>query len=122
MEDKTAKESVAAATRKKWRQWLKANGRKKTSVWLLLYRKNSGQKTISYAEAVEEALCFGWIDNLANRRDEESYYLHFTPRKPKSNWSKLNITRAERMIKEGLMMPEGQQLIDLAKEDGRWKS
>src|SRR5688572_25952882 len=116
MDEKLEREMVTASTSKQWRKWLQTNGKKKTSAWLLLYRKNSGRKSLSYAEAVEHALCFGWIDNLANRRDEESYFLHFTPRKPKSNWSKLNITRAQRMMDEGLMMPEGQQLIDLAKQ------
>ena len=122
MEEKMERDTVIASTSTQWRKWLQANGRKKTSAWLLLYRKNSGHKSLSYAEAVEHALCFGWIDNRANRRDAESYYLHFTPRIPKSNWSQLNISRAQRMINTGLMMPEGLQLINQAKQDGKWIS
>ena len=70
---------------------------------------------------MEEALCFGWIDSLAKKRDDESFYLTFTPRNPKSKWSKLNRERAERMIEKGLMTPGGQRLIDLAKESGKWE-
>jgi uncharacterized protein YdeI (YjbR/CyaY-like superfamily) len=75
---------------------------------------------ISYDEAVEEALCFGWIDNKGMNRDEESSYLQFCPRKEKGNWSKRNKARAEKMIQQGLMTKTGQYFIDIAKENGKW--
>lgn len=87
----------------------------------MLYHKKSKMPGINIVEATEEALCFGWIDSLAKKRDDESYCLTFTPRNPKkSKWSKPNRERAERMIKEGLMTPFGQQLIDIAKNTGKW--
>ena len=120
METHAGIETFYAPTRKHWRKWLEKYGQKKTTVWLILYHKASATKSIYYAEAVEEALCFGWIDNRANSRDEESYYLRFTHRKPNGNWSKLNIERATRMIKEGQMTEHGQKFIDFAKENGKW--
>lgn len=110
-----------ALTRKQWRKWLEKNGQSKPSVCLIIYHKKSNTKSIYYNDAVEEALCFGWIDCKGNKRDLESYYLQFTPRKPKSNWSKLNRERVERMIKEGLMTEQGQKLIDIAKQTGKWE-
>lgn len=122
METNNGIETLYAKTRKQWRAWLKKNGQLKKSVCLIIGHKNSNTKTISYNESIEEALCFGWIDSKANKRDPESFYLQFTPRKPKSNWSKPNVERVERMIKEGLMTAHGQQLIDIAKQEGRWNS
>jgi uncharacterized protein YdeI (YjbR/CyaY-like superfamily) len=121
METKDGKQAVYAKTRAQWRKWLKQNSQKEKSVWLILYRKGSKTPCINLIEATEEALCFGWIDSLAKKRDDESYYLTFTPRKPKSKWSKPNRERAERMIKEGLMTEQGQKAIDKAKETGNWE-
>ena len=73
-------------------------------------------------EAVEEALCFGWIDSKALKRDEESRYQYFSPRKPKSNWSRINRERVDRLVKGGLMAPAGQALIDIAKKNGTWEA
>jgi uncharacterized protein YdeI (YjbR/CyaY-like superfamily) len=120
MENKNERDSFYAKTRKQWRQWLEKNGEKKASVWLVIYHKKSTTPGVSYVEAVEEGLCFGWIDSKANKRDEESYYQYFSKRKPNSNWSKSNIERVERLTKEGLMRPEGQEMVDLAKASGRW--
>ncbi len=121
MEIKDGKQAVYAATREDWRKWLKQNSQSEKSVWLILYHKKSKVECININDATEEALCFGWIDSLAKKRDAESYYLTFTPRNPKSsNWSKPNIERAERMIKEGLMTEHGQKLIDIAKNSGKW--
>ncbi|MFM9726436.1 YdeI/OmpD-associated family protein, partial [Streptomyces scabiei] len=75
-------------------------------------------KSVYYDEAVEEAICFGWIDSIANKRDAESKYQFFAKRKPKSNWSKLNRERAEKMISQGLMTPSGAAMIELAKQTG----
>lgn len=104
-----------------WRAWLQQHGQTKKSVWLILYHKKSGVPTISYEEAIKHALCFGWIDSKAKSRDAQSSYLKFTPRNPKSTWSKRNRERAAIMIESGLMAASGQMMIDLAKEKGRWE-
>lgn len=108
------------ANRSAWRKWLAANHTSLEPVGLIVFHKKSKTPNITYEEAVEEALCFGWIDNKGMKRDEESMYLQFTPRKEKGNWSKLNRERAERMIREGLMTKAGQVFIDLAKRSGKW--
>lgn len=121
METKDGKQAIYAKTRLVWRKWLQKYSQQEKSVWLILYHKKSSVKSISLIEATEEALCFGWIDSLCKKRDAESYYLTFTPRNPKkSNWSKPNIERAERMIEQGLMTEYGQQVIDIARKNGRW--
>jgi uncharacterized protein YdeI (YjbR/CyaY-like superfamily) len=113
-------ETFYASTRGQWREWLEKNGQSKKEVCLIIYHKKSKTESVSYGEAVEEALCFGWIDSLANKRDAESVYQRFSPRKPTSNWSTSNRERVERLVKEGLMTERGQQLIDLAKQRGKW--
>lgn len=122
METKDGKQAVYAATRADWRQWLKQNSQEEKSVWLILYHKKSKTPSVSISDAMEEALCFGWIDSLAKKRDPESFYLTFTPRNPKSKWSKTNRERAERLTDKGLMTTQGQKLIDIAKNTGRWDS
>lgn len=107
-------------TRDQWRDWLQHNCQSEKSVWLIIYHKKSTTASMNYQEAVEEALCFGWIDCRANKRNKESYYLYFTHRKLKSNWSKPNIERVARMTEQGLMTPQGQQHIDHAKSTGKW--
>ena len=109
-----------AKTRKEWRKWLEKNSQTEKSVWLIIYHKTSDTKSVYYEEAVEEAICFGWIDSIAHKRDEESKYQFFAVRKPKSNWSKANRERAVKMIEQGLMTSSGQRLIDLAKQTGTW--
>jgi uncharacterized protein YdeI (YjbR/CyaY-like superfamily) len=109
------------ASRAAWRKWLATN-ESPEPVWLVLYRKSSKKHNLTYADAVEEALCYGWIDNRANPRDDESSYLRFTPRKPESSWSKLNIDRANRLIRLGLMTNAGLAFIDIAKKTGKWKT
>jgi uncharacterized protein YdeI (YjbR/CyaY-like superfamily) len=120
MEYKDGKPALYARTREEWRNWLNQNSQTTKSVWLILYHKKSNIPSITLEEATEEALCFGWIDSLAKKRDEQSYYLTFTPRNPKSKWSKTNIKRAERMIKENKMTEQGQRLVDIAKMAGLW--
>jgi len=112
--------AVSAPTRKIWRTWLAKNHEKETSVWLIIFHKKSRQASVYYDEAVEEALCFGWVDSVSNSRNEESSYLYFAKRKPKSNWSKANKDRVEKLTKLGLIMPAGQAMIDLAKQTGTW--
>jgi uncharacterized protein YdeI (YjbR/CyaY-like superfamily) len=109
-----------AKNRKTWRCWLEKNNDKEKSVWLIMYRKNAAKKSVNYAEAVEEALCFGWIDSKANKRDEESFYQFFTRRNLKSNWSRVNKERVAKLIDDRLMTSRGLETIELAKRNGTW--
>jgi uncharacterized protein YdeI (YjbR/CyaY-like superfamily) len=90
-----------------FRRWLEVNDGRVTELWVGFFKRNSGQGGLTYAEAVDEALCFGWIDGLKKRVDELSYTHRFTPRKPKSNWSRINIQHARRLQKAGRMSPGG---------------
>ncbi len=100
-------ETVFAKNRGEWRRWLAKNCARSEEIWLVFYKKASGKQTVSYDHAVEEALCFGWVDGMKKGLDEECYAFRFTPRKAKSAWSKSNIQRVERLIAEGKMMPAG---------------
>jgi uncharacterized protein YdeI (YjbR/CyaY-like superfamily) len=103
-----------------FRKWLAANHRQSDGIWLRIYKKGSGEPTVTYAEALDEALCFGWIDGLKQSHDKVSWRQRFTPRRPKSGWSKINTKHAERLIKAGRMKVAGQAQIAAAKKDGRW--
>jgi uncharacterized protein YdeI (YjbR/CyaY-like superfamily) len=105
---------------KDWRNWLEKNGKTEKAVFLIIYHQKSKTPSVHYAESIEHSLCYGWIDSKALKRDEESFYLSFTPRKPKSNWSKVNRERVTKMTEQGLMRPAGQAMIDLAKATGTW--
>jgi uncharacterized protein YdeI (YjbR/CyaY-like superfamily) len=107
-------ETVFAADRAEWRRWLEKNGARRQEIWLVFYKKASGRPTVSYDQAVEEALCFGWVDGLKKKLDEECYAFRFTPRKAKSAWSKSNLDRVERMIAEGKMTPAGLKVYHAA--------
>lgn len=120
METKDGIPAFHAKTNEEWHAWLKENGESEKAVLLIMYHKDSKTLSVPYHEAIEEALCYGWIDSKANKRDDESSYLCFTPRKPKSIWSKINKDRVEKMTSKGLMTPAGQALIDLAKKTGTW--
>ena len=120
VETKNGIETFYAPTNKEWREWLSEKGHSEKSVWLIIYHKNSQTPSIEYHESIEDALCFGWIDSKAIKRNEESFYLYFTKRKPKSNWSKINKERVAKLTEQGLMTPAGQVYIDLAKENGTW--
>ncbi len=109
-----------AADRAAWREWLERHHAARTQVWLLLHKKHVEEPSVRYDEAVEEALCWGWIDGLTKRWDERSYAVRFTPRKPGSVWSESNVERVTRMIAEGRMTPAGQALVDEAKRRGTW--
>jgi uncharacterized protein YdeI (YjbR/CyaY-like superfamily) len=122
VEEKNGIPAIRAATRSEWRKWLTKNHKRQEAVWLIIYHKELERQSVYYAEAVEEAICFGWIDSKPNKRDSESYYLFFAKRKEKSNWSKANRERAERMIAAGLMKPAGQAMIDIALKIGTWKA
>lgn len=96
-----------AINRIEWREWLEKNHATVEELWLIFYRKSTGVPSIEYKEAVEEALCFGWIDGLRKRFDEKRYGCRFTPRRPRSKWSPLNIKMAEKMLGDGKMTPAG---------------
>ncbi|MEQ1624601.1 MAG: YdeI/OmpD-associated family protein [Sediminibacterium sp.] len=89
---------------------------------MIIYNKKSTTSSCKYEEAVEEALCFGWIDSIAKKRDAESSYQYFSVRKPKSNWSKSNRDRVEKLTALGLITERGQKMIDLAKQTGTWEA
>jgi len=97
--------------RKAWREWLKKNHTTKKEVWLIYYKKRTGKERIPYNDAVEEALCFGWIDSTVRRIDDERYAQKFTPRRAGSIWSTINIERAQKMIKQGRMTKRGLVLF-----------
>ena len=104
-----------------WERWLeKHHLDAPEGVWLRLFKKGHAAATLTYAEAVEVALCFGWIDGQAKREDESSRLQRFTPRRRRSGWSKVNTERAERLVAAGRMRPAGAREIEAAKEDGRW--
>lgn len=100
-------ETFCAENRQQWREWLSQYHDKKTEIWLIFYDKESNKPSISYLHSVEEALCFGWIDGIAKRMNDERRVQRFTPRRPKSNWTELNKERARRLIAQGLMTDAG---------------
>lgn len=115
-------ETFYAIDRKEWRSWLENNHHTSLGVWLIYYKVKSGKPSIQYNEAVKEALCFGWIDSKVKSLDEERYMQTFTPRKPKSVWSKLNKQYIQELIEEGLMTEAGFVKIEAAKQDGSWNT
>ena len=107
--------------RSRWRSWLvKNHDKEEDGIWLVFYRKKASKPTLEYEHAVEEALCFGWIDSIIKKIDETKYTRKFTPRKAGSMWSKLNKKRACKMIKQGLMTKAGLAKIRSAKKTGKW--
>jgi uncharacterized protein YdeI (YjbR/CyaY-like superfamily) len=113
-------ETFCPASQKVWRQWLQKNHVKKQSVWLVYYKMKSGKPTLSWGEAVDEALCFGWIDSTKRSVDDETFMQFFCKRKPTSMWSKINKGKIKRLIDEGLMTKAGFDRIDIAKQNGSW--
>jgi len=103
-----------------WRNWLSENHEKQKGVWLVYYKKHTGKPRVPYNEAVEEALCFGWIDSIVKRLDDERYMQKFTPRNPKSKWSASNKKRIEKLIGLGTMTGSGMRLVEIAKRNGKW--
>jgi uncharacterized protein YdeI (YjbR/CyaY-like superfamily) len=109
-----------AKTREEWREWLMNNHQSEKSVWLIIYRKESDTPSVYYPEAVDEALCFGWIDSKPNKRDSNSYYQFFAKRNPKSNWSKVNKEKVAKLMEQGLMERAGLEMIEIAHQNGTW--
>ena len=111
--------SISFKTRQAWRAWLQTNHDKETGIWMVFF-KQGDQPVIDYESAVEEALCFGWIDSIIKKIDEQKYARKFTPRRENSKWSDLNKSRAERLIKNGRMTENGMMKINAAKKNGMW--
>jgi uncharacterized protein YdeI (YjbR/CyaY-like superfamily) len=103
-----------------FRKWLAKNHGQSDGIWLRICKKGSQESSVTYAAALDEALCFGWIDGQKQRHDESSWLQKFTPRRQRSGWSKINTRHAERLIQSRRMKPAGQAQIDAAKKDGRW--
>jgi len=114
-------ETFFAADRGSWRAWLEKHHGVKKEIWLIFFKKHTGKACVSYPEAVEEALCFGWIDGILKRIDDKKHTVRFTPRKPRSRWSELNKTRVRRMIREGRMAKLGMDRVRDAKRSGEWQ-
>jgi len=114
--------SIYASDRQAWREWLTKNHFTSPGVWLIYYKVKSGQPSVKYSDAVKEALCFGWIDSKVKSLDEDRYQQIFTPRKPKSVWSKLNKQYIEELIAQDLITEAGLAKITDAKKDGSWNS
>ena len=106
-------ETIYVTTADEFRKWLLKNHKDKKEIWLIQYKKATKKPSIHYVEAVEEAICFGWIDGLEKSMDAERYALRFSPRRPKSNWTNTNKDRARRMIAEGRMTPAGRASLPL---------
>ena len=107
--------------RQEWRAWLSENHDKEPKgIWVIYYKGNTSSSSLTYDESVEEALCFGWIDSVIKKIDEEKYCRKFTPRRKGSNWSALNKKRIRKMIEAGLMTEHGLSKIEEAKKDGTW--
>jgi uncharacterized protein YdeI (YjbR/CyaY-like superfamily) len=105
-----------------FRKWLEKNHAESEGIWLRIFKKDSGRASITYAEALDQALCYGWIDGQKQRFDERSWLQKFTRRRPKSKWSRLNTQHVERLINAGQMTSAGLAAVEAAKADGRWQN
>jgi uncharacterized protein YdeI (YjbR/CyaY-like superfamily) len=111
---------VSFVSQEAWRTWLDEHHSGSPGVWLKIAKKGSGIATVSYAEALEVALCYGWIDGQKGKFDERYFVQRFTPRRPRSKWSKINCAKAAELIEKGEMRPAGLREVERAKADGRW--
>lgn len=107
-------------SRGEWRAWLAKHHDKEKEIWLVYYKKGSGKKSIAYPEALDEALCYGWIDSIVKKLDNEKYTQRYTPRNPRSLWSAANKGHVARLIREGRMTDHGLSKIEAAKRNGSW--
>ncbi|MES2141057.1 MAG: YdeI/OmpD-associated family protein [Bacteroidota bacterium] len=121
MESKINMPVIEFQTAEEWRTWLSKNSQVSNGVWLKIFKKDSNEKTITYAEALEESLCYGWIDGQKKSFDKQAWLQKFCPRGPKSIWSKVNVAHIERLTKAGKMKPQGLKAVASAKADGRWE-
>ena len=113
-------EVVELDDRAAWRAWLAQNHEARSSVWIVTWKKSTGKRRVDYNAAVEEALCFGWVDSKSRAVDDERTSIYFTPRRAKSKWSESNVARIEKLEAEGLMEPAGRRLVEAAKRAGTW--
>jgi uncharacterized protein YdeI (YjbR/CyaY-like superfamily) len=113
-------DSTQPADRAAWRAWLERHHTRAEGVWLVFYKQSAGKPRVTYEEAVEEALCFGWVDSRPRRLDAERSMLWFAPRKPGSGWSRPNKARVERLTAAGQMAPAGLAKVEAARRDGSW--
>jgi len=113
-------ETLTVLSRQEWRQWLETNHDRQHSVWLIFFKNRSGITTMTWSEAVDEALCYGWIDSVARPLDENRFLRYFSKRKVKSVWSKINKDKADRLMLEGRMKEAGMASIEAAKQNGSW--
>jgi uncharacterized protein YdeI (YjbR/CyaY-like superfamily) len=116
----TDREVVEARTAAEWEQWLERNHGTATEAWLRLYNKGAPEPGMAYHEAVEIALCFGWIDSMARKHDDISRLQRFSPRKHRSPWSPSNVERVQRLLDAGRMRDAGLREVEAARADGRW--
>jgi uncharacterized protein YdeI (YjbR/CyaY-like superfamily) len=114
--------TMSFTSSREFRAWLAKNCVRSEGIWLRIYKKASGVATVSYAEALDQALCHGWIDSQKRPSDNQSWLQKFTPRRPQSGWSKNNTKHAERLIKSGAMTAAGLKEVEAAKADGRWQA
>jgi uncharacterized protein YdeI (YjbR/CyaY-like superfamily) len=110
------------ATEADFAKWLAKHHDRETELWIKIYKKDSGRKSITPAQALDVVLCYGWIDGLRKGFDEAAFLQRYSPRKPRSLWSQINRDNVARLIAAGRMTPHGQRQIDAAKADGRWKA
>lgn len=103
-----------------WRKWLEDNHQKEDAIWLVYFKKNSPKYNLNWSQAVDQALCFGWIDSLANAIDDDKYKQYFSKRNPKSIWSKVNKDKVKLLIEKSLMTEAGLKAIDIGKANGSW--
>jgi uncharacterized protein YdeI (YjbR/CyaY-like superfamily) len=115
-------EVVQLADRAEWRDWLERNHETAPAVWLVTWKRPTGKPRVEYDAAVEEALCFGWVDSKSRSVDDERTSLYFTPRKPKSAWSESNVARVEKLEAAGHMQAAGRRAVEEAKRLGMWPS
>jgi len=113
-------ETFYPKNQEEWRKWLQSNHISKQSIWVIFYKKSSGKPTITWSEAVDEALCFGWIDSVKKKLDEERSIQFFSKRKPNSTWSKINKEKVKQLIANNKLMPAGLACIEIAKKNGSW--
>lgn len=118
----TPTNAIHPLTRAEWRAWLEQNHTRTAGIWLISYKKATGKPRFDYAEAVEEALCFGWIDSKGNKLDDERALLWFAPRKAGTGWSKINKERVTKLLAADLIAPAGLAKIEAAKQDGSWRA
>ena len=117
----TAVDPLRFATAKAWETWLRKNGARSDGIWMLIAKAGADEPSVTYPQAIEAALCHGWIDGQKKTVDDQHWLQRFTPRRARSIWSKINVDKVAALIEAGRMQPAGQAQIDAAKADGRWE-